>query len=162
MLTISCYFLGLAVSILAASVCLAKGRRAGKCVEVELDALRAASICMPTGRREIEDDAIATMYKQLSWDEKAKWSNVRAMWTRWYSICQEKAVLKQKAIYSWARTLSLCALLCLVGVFLEAEFDQPITFRTILTGFRRPCPAAASLQTSQLSPARLTSAPANP
>jgi hypothetical protein len=152
MLTISYYFLGLAVSVLAASVCLAKGRRAGKCVEVELDALRAASICMPTGRREITDDAVAALYKHLSWEEKAKWSNIRAMWTRWYSVCQEKAALKQRAIYSWARTLALCALLCLVGVFLEAEFDQPITLRTVLAGFRRPCPPAVCLQTSPLGP----------
>ena len=61
------------------------------------------------------------MYKGLMWDKKAKWTNVKAMWVRWYDLCQEKAILEQKAMYSWARTMALCALLCLVGVVLEAE-----------------------------------------
>jgi hypothetical protein len=100
------------------------------------------------------------MYKELTWDEKVRWSNMRAMWMQWYDRCRKNAILKQKAIYSWARTLALCALLCLVGVLLEAEFDQPITLRTVLAGFRRPDPVAATdSQSSPLDPAPGTSNP---
>lgn len=159
-ITASFYFLGLAVFILAASVCLCRGVRAGHCVEVDLDILRAASVCLPTGRRAVADDTSSTLYKEMAWDEKAKWSDIKAMWRQWYARCHEKAILKQKATYSWARTLALCALLCLVGVFLEAEFDQPITLRTILAGFRRPDPVASSVQMSQLHPSRSASTPA--
>jgi len=160
MFTVSFYFLGVAVFILTASVCLSMGKRAGKCVEVDLDTLRAASVCLPTGRRAAAVDTTATMYKELTWDEKAKWSDMKAMWMRWYGRCHEKAILKQRATYSWARTLALCALLCLVGVFLEAEFDQPITISNILAGFRRPDSIASSFQTPQLHPSQIMSTPA--
>ena len=160
MFTASFYFLGVAVFILAASVSFTKGKRAGHRVEVELDALRAASVCLPTGRRAAADCTTAVMYKELTWDEKVRWSDMKAMWTRWYGRCQEEAISKQKATYSWARTLVLCALLCLVGVFLEAEFDQPITIHNVLTGFRRPDPVASSFPASQLPPSQCTSTPA--
>ena len=143
MFTASFYFLGLAACILAASVCLSWGKRAGKRVELELDALRAASVCLPTARRVAADCTSAAMYKELTWDEKARWSDAKAMWQRWYARCQEKAVSKQNVMYSWARTLALSAALCLVGVLLEAEFDQPITVRNVLAGFRRPSPTAS-------------------
>ncbi len=137
-ISVSFFFLGVAVFILAASVCLSKGKRAGCCVEVDLDALRAVSVCLPTERWAATDGARRKMYKELLWDKKVKWTNMKAMWMRWYRLCQEKAMLKQKAMYSWARTMALCALLCLVGVVLQADFNQPITIRTILAGFRRP------------------------
>jgi hypothetical protein len=105
---------------------------------VELDTLHAASVCLPSGRRVTPDGTATTIYKELSWDEKAKWTDMKAMWSHWYHRCREKAVLKQKAMYSWARTMALCAVLCLFGVLLEAKFDQPITIDTILAGFRDP------------------------
>ena len=138
MFVASFYFLGLAAFILATSVCASWGKRAGRCVEVELDTLRAASVCLPAGRRAAPDGTATTIYKELSWDEKVKWTDMKAMWTRWYHRCRERAILKQKAMYSWARTMSLCAVLCLVGVLLEAKFDQPITVGTVLAGFRDP------------------------
>jgi len=144
MLTISYYFLGLAISILLASVCLSWGKRAGQRAEVELDTLRAVSVCLPAGRRVPTDGIAETMYKELSWDEKARWRDARTIWMRWYGRCQEKAIQKQKAMYSWARTLALSALLCLGGVILEADFDQPITISNILAGFKRSVPPAAS------------------
>ena len=157
MFTVSFYFLGVAVFVLAASVCLSQGKRASRSVEVDLDTLHAVSVCIPTERWAAPDGTIAKMYKELMWDKKAKWTNMKAMWMRWYSLCQEKAVLKQKAMYSWARTMALCALLCLVGVLLEAEFDQPITIRNILAGFRHPDPVASSCQTSQPHPSQSAS-----
>jgi hypothetical protein len=167
MFTASFYFLGLATCILATSVCFSRGKRAGRCVEVELDTLRAASVCLPTGRR-VAPDGAATMlctataiYKGLTWDEKAKWTDMKAMWVQWYHRCQEKATLKQKAMYSWARTMALCAMLCLMGVLLEAEFDQPITLNTVLSGFRDPRLAGFSFpyspfRTPQRTPASAT------
>jgi hypothetical protein len=145
----SFYFLGVAVFILAASVCLSRGKRAGHCVEVELDALRAVSVCLPTERWVPADGTIGKMYKELLWDKKAKWTNMKAMWMRWYGLCQEKASLEQKAMYSWARTMALCALLCLVGVLLQAEFDQPITLSNVLAGFRHTDPVASRVKTLQ-------------
>jgi hypothetical protein len=160
MFTASFYFLGVAVFVLAASVCLSKGMRADRCVEVEIDTLRAASVCLPTGRRAAADSTTAALYKELTWDEKARWRDMKAMWMQWYRRCQENATSKQKAIYSWARTMASCALLCLVGVFLEAEFDQPVTISNVLAGFRRPDPVASGFPTSQLHPSQSTSTPA--
>ena len=142
MFTASFYFLGLAASICAALFCLSTGKRAGRCAEVDLDALRAATDCLPMGGRAVAEIAPSAMIKELTWDEKIKVSNIKAIWLRLYYQCKKKAVEKQKAMYSWARTLSLCALLCLSGVLLEAEFDQPITFSTIIAGFRHPASAA--------------------
>ncbi len=82
------------------------------------------------------------------WDKKARWTNLKALWGRWYGLCQEKAIQKQKSLYSWARTMALCSMLCLMGVLLEAEFDQPITFRTVLAGFRHMEPVASSVHKS--------------
>jgi hypothetical protein len=156
MLTVSFYFLGLAISVLAASVCLSTGKRAGKCVEVELDALHAASICMPTGGHMAADGITPSIFKDLTWDEKARLNSIRAIWTQWYDRCRKRAVLKQKAMYSWARTLALSAVVCLMGVLLEAEFDQPITITNILAGFKRPYPIASSFQVPQLHPSQST------
>jgi hypothetical protein len=148
MFTASFYFLGLAGSILAAAFFLTKGWRAGRCVEVDLDTLRAVSICLPTDRSAALEGTFSKIYKELMWDKKVKWTNLKAMWQRWYALCREKAIQKQKAMYSWSRTMALCSVLCLIGVLLEAEFDQPITMRTVLTGFRHPEPAAASFHKS--------------
>jgi hypothetical protein len=148
--SLSFYFLGLAVCILAASVCLSKGKRASRRVEVDLDVVRAVSVCLPTQRWAAVDGTREKIYKELLWDKKATWTNMKAMWMQWYSLCQEKAVLKQKAMYSWTRTMALCAVLCLIGVLLQAEFDQPITIGTILAGFRRPDTVASRVPTAQL------------
>jgi hypothetical protein len=128
MFTAAFYFVGLAGFIVGASACLTLGRQAGKRVEVDLADLRTASIGLLTAGR------------------KPTWDEMRAMWMKWYAQCQEKAVLKQKATYSWARTLALCAMLCIVGVLLEVEFDEPISAPRILASFGRPCPVATDLQ----------------
>lgn len=145
MFTASFYFLGLAGFIVATAFCLSWGKRAGRCVEVDLDTLHAVSICLPTDRAAVLDGTLAKLYKDMMWDKKARWTNLKTMWIRWYSLCQEKAIRKQKSLYSSARTMALCSLLCLMGVLLEAEFDQPITLRTVLTGFRHQEPVAASV-----------------
>jgi hypothetical protein len=122
------YFLGLAGFIVAASACLTMGRRIGQRIEVDLADLRVASVGLLTAGR------------------KPTWDEIRSLWIVWYARCQEKAIAKQKAIYSWARTLALCAVMCIVGAILEAEFDEPITVSGILAGFRRPGAIATELQ----------------
>jgi hypothetical protein len=139
MFTASCYFLGLAVFLFAAIVCFTTGKRAGKYIEVDLDSLHAASVCLSTGRRAgAENRSTETeMYREMTWDEKIKFSDIRTIWARWYERCRKKAIQKQKVLYSWARTMVLSAALCLIGVILEVEFGQPVTLKTIMAGFHQ-------------------------
>jgi hypothetical protein len=141
-------FLGIAGLIVAVSACLAIGKRAGRYVEVDLDALSAASICLSAGRRKVADSTTATGNSEPTQDEKSRWREMKMVWMEWYGRCQEKSLLKQKTMYSWARTLALCAVLCVVGVLLEATFGQSISLSHILDGFRSSHPAATSSQRS--------------
>jgi hypothetical protein len=122
------YFLGAAAFILSATACLTVGKRMSRNAKVDISDLREASL------------SVLTSGQNPTWDQ------VRALWIKWYARCQEKAVLKQKAIYSWARTLALCAILCVIGVLLECEFDEPISFSRILSGFRNLRPAATAVE----------------
>jgi hypothetical protein len=54
----------------------------------------------------------------------------------------------------------LCAALCLIGVLLEAEFNQPITFHTVLAGFK-PQPSPASRVVAPTQPKSLPGAAAS-
>ena len=159
MFTASFYFLGVATSIFAALFFFTTGKRAEKSVEVDLDTLKAASICLPTGRRATLGDLSSSMCKKLPWEERVRLSDWKSLWMQWCKRCKRKASLKQKAMYSWARTMALCAALCLMGVLLEAEFNQPITLQNILAGFRRPSPSASSVETSYPRPSQNESAP---
>ena len=161
MFTASFYFLGVATSILAALLFLTRGKRAGKRAEVDLDTLHAAAICLPTGRRATEELLSSSMFKELSWDEKAKLSDLKSFWGQWYDRCKKKALMKQKALYSWARTMALCSVLCLIGVLLEAEFNQPITLQNVLNGFRRPSTPVSCVETLHLQPSDNGPAPAS-
>jgi hypothetical protein len=67
-------------------------------------------------------------------DEKNKWQDMKAVWMKWYVQCQEKAIMRRTAMYSWVRTLALCAALCLIGVVLEVEFGQSISLDHVLDG----------------------------
>jgi hypothetical protein len=131
MFTATFYFLGVAGFVLAASICLTKGRNAGQRVDVNLADLRVASVCL------------------LTTGSKPTWQTVRTMWANWYLRCQEKAVREQKVMYSWARTLALCATLCLMGVLLEAAYDERISVSAIVAGFVHVPPVAAGSQTPQ-------------
>jgi hypothetical protein len=139
------YFLGLAAFVLAASVCLSKARRAGKSVDVDLSALQSASFCLSALKRGAAD---GTTDQEPTWDEAAKWQEMKAIWMQWYAQCREKSLLKQEATYSWVRTLALCAALCLVGVVLEATFGEPITVDRIIAGFTHS-PVATAAHTPQ-------------
>ena len=56
--------------------------------------------------------------------------------------------------------MALCAALCLMGVLLEGEFNQPITVQNILAGFRRHRPSASRIETPNphTAPERMRSA----
>jgi hypothetical protein len=130
MFTATFYFLGLAGFLVAASACLSCGRRAGQQIQVDLTDLRAASVNL------------------LMAGKKPSWDELRGLWMQWYARCQQKAILKQKATYSWARTLSLCAALCIVGVLLEVELDDHISISRIFAGLQRSCPTATDVPMS--------------
>jgi hypothetical protein len=147
--TLACVFLGIAGLLVAALSCLSVGRRARQYAEVDFDTLRAASVCISEGRRAAADGATATTDNEPTQDEKAKWQEMKAVWMQCYGRCQEKAILKQKAMCQLASTLALCAMLSLVGVLLEVVFCEPISIRNIVAGFRHPHPAATSSQTPQ-------------
>jgi hypothetical protein len=150
MFTASYYFLGIAASICATLFFLTSGKRAGTKVEVDLDALHAATVCLPRGSRAASDE-LSAAYRDLPPEEKAKFNDSRSLWTQWHEQCKKRAILKRKAMYSWARTMLLCSVLCLIGALLEAEFNQPITLQAVLNGFRRPSPPASYVQTPQPS-----------
>jgi hypothetical protein len=97
----------------------------------------AASACLSTKRPSSAGNRDIGWREPPTWDEKADWCEIKKTWLEWYARRQEWEAPKQKAVLSWGRTLTLCAGLCMVGVFLEAEFDQPISIRQILDGFRR-------------------------
>lgn len=126
------YFLGAAVSVLAASACLTIGRRMTQHVKVDISDLRTASL------------SVLTSGQNPTWDQ------VRALWIKWYARCQDKATLKQKATYSWARTMALCSVLCVIGVLLEGEFDEPISMSRILAGFRGARATATAVEMSHV------------
>ncbi len=93
------FFLGVAGFILAATVCLSAGKRAA-------------------------DRTTAARGKEPTLNERVKWQEMEPIWMVWYAQCRENAIKKQKAIYSWVRTLALCAALCLLGIVLNVELDE--------------------------------------
>ena len=159
MFTASLYFLGIAAFICAALFFLVTEKRAEKSVEADTDKLHAALIDSSTGTQMTLGDLPSSMCRNLPSEEKARLSDWKSLWMQSYIRVKRKAFLKQKAMYSWARTMALCAALCLMGVLLEAEFNQPITLQNILAGFRRPSPSASSVETSYSRPSQNESAP---
>ena len=139
MLTAAFYCLALAGFIVAALVCLLKGRRTDQHVEVDIRSLRTAAVCFLAGCRAVDRGTAAAEEGEsaAAKHEKAKWREMKALWLQWYAQCQEQAFLKQKALLSWGRTLVVCALLCLVGVCLEVQFGEPISIDKIFAGLIR-------------------------
>ena len=98
---------------------------------VDLADLRAASV------------GLLTVGRKPTWDE------IRSLWMMWYARCQEKAIVKQKAIYSWARTLALCAVMCMVGALFGRGVRRTHHRVSHHGRFRRPCAAATELPAPQ-------------
>ena len=93
MFTAIFYFLGLAGSIVAALFCCSMGKRAGQHVEMDFAAFRATAACL------------SQVGKKPTWDGNAKWHDLKTVWMGWCARCRETAILKPKALYSWARCL---------------------------------------------------------
>jgi hypothetical protein len=132
MLTATFYFLGVAGFMVAACTCLTKGKRVSQHLEVDLTDIKAASVSL------------------LMAGKKPTWDEMRGLWMQWYARCQTKAVLKQQAINSWARTLVLCAVICIIGIVLQVELDEQASLAHVFGGFGRR-PAAASHDQSSKS-----------
>ncbi len=101
--TASFYFLGVAASIVAVLVLLATGKRAGESIDVNLNTLHAASLGLSTRRQVTLGDLSSSMCKDVPWEERARLSGWKSLWMQWCQLCQRKAYLKQRAMYSWAR-----------------------------------------------------------
>jgi hypothetical protein len=157
MFTAAFCFLGIAALIVAALVCLWKARQTNPVVEVDLGGLHAASICISSGRRGGGGPATAGDREPTA-AEKAKWREMKEVWMDWYIQCVEKAATKQKTLYSWARTLALCAALSLVGVVLEVHYGESVSLSGILAGFQRPRAAAAEAPAASEAPQAARSA----
>ena len=127
------YFLGLAGFLIAASACLTRGKRANQHINIDLSDLHAASMGLVVA------------------GNKPTWNEIRSLWMKWYASCQEKAILKQQATYSWARTLALCAALCLIGVLLEVEFDERISAARVWSNLFPSQPTATHFENPQSS-----------
>jgi hypothetical protein len=135
MYLIALLFLGIAAFDIAAVACLLKGKRATKRIEVDIDALHAASKCISGGRR--AGDSGAAKPEDPTLNEKERWHELKVVWMKWYARCREEAIVKQKAMLSWARTCALCSVLCLVGVLLEVEFGEHISMDAIVQNFEQ-------------------------
>ena len=157
MFTASLYFLGIAASICAALFFLATGKRAEKSVEAETGRLHAASIDSSTERQMTLGDLSSSMCQNLPSEEKARLSDWKSLWVQSYIHVKRKAFLKQKAMYSWARTMALCAGLCLLGIVLKVELDERMSASQITSGFTHQHPVATNSQTPQLKPSGSTS-----
>jgi hypothetical protein len=128
MLTATFYFLGMAGFLVAASVCFSIGRL-----------LQVRS-------------SIATEDESPGWYGTRTWDEVKATFTVWYARCQEREAANRRTILSWARTLTLCAGLCLLGVCLEVEFGQTVSVSQIVAGLRQPHTASTASQSMQSYP----------
>jgi hypothetical protein len=146
-------FLGIAGFIVVALACVVKAVKPDHRVEVDIGGLHAAAACMWAGTDD-DGNSSATESRELSAHEKAKWREVKKTWMEWYAQCVEQVNLKQKTLYSWARTLALCAALSLIGVVLEVKFGAPISLSNILAGLRRSQPAASASQSPHSTPHR--------
>lgn len=67
--------------------------------------------------------------------ETVAWNNIKTALIGLYSQYEKKETSKQRALRSWAGTMVICAGICMIGVLLEAKYNQLITVETIVAGF---------------------------
>ena len=136
MVTAMAYFLGIAGFIVAALTCLSLGRRSGRHIEVDLPVLRTAAVCFLSGCRAADRGhaAAADNQDETAQENLTKWREMKTLWLQWYVHCQDRAMLKRKTLLSWARTMVVCALLCMLGIYIEVHFDEQISLNGIFNG----------------------------
>jgi hypothetical protein len=150
MFTAIFYFLGLDACIVGILFCCWIAKHAGQHVEVDVRILSATASCL------------SRVSQKPTWDANAKWHDLKLAWMAWFARCQETTKLRQQAMYSWARTLALCAALCLVGAFLEVEFGESISIDHIVAGIRQSPSVEAVSRTIASCPRHHESAESTP
>jgi hypothetical protein len=71
---------------------------------------------------------------QLPPNERAAWNRLKVAILELYSRYESTETPKQKALRSWAGTLTICAGLCMIGIVLEVRYNAMISTRTIVSG----------------------------
>lgn len=71
---------------------------------------------------------------QLPPNERAAWNRLKVAIMELYSRYESTETPKQKALRSWAGTLTICAGLCMIGIVLEVRYNAMISTRTIVSG----------------------------
>ena len=62
-----------------------------------------ASACLSMGKQPAATDSRAMLPKRPTWDQKAEWPEIKAVWMRWYAQCQAWEAPKRTATLSWGR-----------------------------------------------------------
>jgi hypothetical protein len=88
--------------------------------------------------------------EKLPWDANANWEDIKAAWMAESGARHETLTSQFAATSSWGRTFALCAVLCIVGVLLEAHFNCRISIADILAALERHDVASASSHGSTL------------
>ena len=105
MFTATLFFMGLAVCIFAGLVCYATAR-----------AIKVTQATQPPAA------------------ERATWNQIKAALIDLYSRYESRENARQKALRSWAGTLTICAGLCMIGILLEVRYNELITPKSIIGG----------------------------
>jgi hypothetical protein len=105
MFTAAIFFLGLAVCIFAGLLCLGTAR-----------AIKVSQTVQPPA------------------DEKATWNQIKAALIDLYSRYESRETARQKALRSWAGTLTICAGLCMIGILLEVRYNEMISVKSVIGG----------------------------
>jgi hypothetical protein len=109
MFTATFFFLGLAVCMLGGLVCYALAR--------SLKATNTAHAIQPSP------------------DERAAWERLKKALAELHSRYEGAETTKEKTLRSWVGTLVICAGLCMIGILMEARYDDMISAKSIVTGF---------------------------
>jgi hypothetical protein len=67
-------------------------------------------------------------------DNKAAWKRLKAALAELHSCLDGKDTAREKSLRSWAGTFVICAGLCMIGVLLEASYNQLISVKSICGG----------------------------
>lgn len=131
MFTATLFFMGLAVCIFAGLVCYATAR-----------AIKVNQTQQPPA------------------DEKATWNQIKAALIDLYSRYESRETARQKALRSWAGTLTICAGLCMIGILLEVRYNEMISVRSVIGGLVGNQKVSAPVM--EISRPRVTPHPATP
>jgi hypothetical protein len=81
--------------------------------------------------------------QKLPSETNANWEDIQAVWMAEFGVRHESLTSQYAAASSWGRTFALCAILCIVGVLLEAHFNCRISIADMLAAIGRHNEASA-------------------